>query len=73
MLGDCDEGVYIEAPFYSNFGGHRCRVMRKINEHDEKYYYKDKEIKREELESFCRSVPGQLRKRIGRENSLDIT
>ena len=22
MLGDCGEGVYIEAPFYSNFGGH---------------------------------------------------
>ncbi len=24
MLGDCGEGVYIEAPFYSNFGGHHC-------------------------------------------------
>lgn len=22
MLGDCGENVYIEAPFYSNFGGH---------------------------------------------------
>lgn len=24
MLGDCGEGVYIEAPFYANFGGHHC-------------------------------------------------
>ena len=24
MLGDCGECVYIEAPFYSNFGGHHC-------------------------------------------------
>lgn len=24
MLGDCGEDVYIEAPFYSNFGGHHC-------------------------------------------------
>ena len=24
MLGDCGEGVYIEAPFYSNWGGHHC-------------------------------------------------
>ncbi len=24
MLGDCGEGVYIEAPFYANFGGHNC-------------------------------------------------
>ena len=24
MLGDCGENVYIEAPFYSNFGGHHC-------------------------------------------------
>ncbi len=24
MLGDCGESVYIEAPFYSNFGGHHC-------------------------------------------------
>lgn len=24
MLGDCGEGVYIEAPFYSNFGGRHC-------------------------------------------------
>ena len=23
MLGDCGEGVYIEAPFYANFGGHQ--------------------------------------------------
>lgn len=33
MLGDCGEGVYIEAPFYSNFG-----------EHDREYYYKDRRI-----------------------------
>lgn len=24
ILGDCGEDVYIEAPFYSNFGGHHC-------------------------------------------------
>lgn len=24
MLGDCGEGVYIEAPFYANFGGKHC-------------------------------------------------
>lgn len=24
MLGDCGQGVYIEAPFYANFGGHHC-------------------------------------------------
>ena len=24
MLGDCGENVYIEAPFYANFGGHHC-------------------------------------------------
>ncbi len=24
MLGDCGENVYIEAPFYSNWGGHNC-------------------------------------------------
>ncbi|MBQ7582981.1 MAG: sugar O-acetyltransferase [Lachnospiraceae bacterium] len=24
MLGDCGEDVYIEAPFYANFGGHNC-------------------------------------------------
>ena len=28
MLGDCGEGVYIEAPFYSNFGGHHCQIGR---------------------------------------------
>ena len=27
MLGDCGEGVYIEAPFYANFGGHHCHFM----------------------------------------------
>lgn len=24
ILGDCGEDVYIEAPFYANFGGHHC-------------------------------------------------
>ena len=24
MLGSCGDGVYIEAPFYANFGGHNC-------------------------------------------------
>lgn len=24
ILGDCGDGVYIEAPFYANFGGHHC-------------------------------------------------
>ncbi len=24
MLAECGEGVYIEAPFYANFGGHHC-------------------------------------------------
>ncbi len=24
ILGSCGEGVYIEAPFYANFGGHHC-------------------------------------------------
>lgn len=24
MLGDCGKDVYIEAPFYANFGGHHC-------------------------------------------------
>lgn len=24
MLASCGDGVYIEAPFYSNFGGHHC-------------------------------------------------
>ncbi len=24
MLGSCGKGVYIEAPFYANFGGHHC-------------------------------------------------
>ncbi|MDE6219831.1 MAG: sugar O-acetyltransferase, partial [Lachnospiraceae bacterium] len=30
MLGDCGEGVYIEAPFYSNFGGHHCHFGRMV-------------------------------------------
>ncbi len=25
MLGDCGENVYIEAPFYANWGGHHCK------------------------------------------------
>ncbi|MCR4943004.1 MAG: sugar O-acetyltransferase, partial [Clostridium sp.] len=24
MLGDCGKNVYIEAPFYANWGGHHC-------------------------------------------------
>ena len=24
MLGECGENVYVEAPFYANFGGHHC-------------------------------------------------
>ena len=27
MLGDCGEGVYIEAPFYANFGGHHLSLI----------------------------------------------
>lgn len=30
--------------------GNPCRVMRKVNEHDRKYYYQDREIRVEELE-----------------------
>lgn len=30
MLGDCGENVYIEAPFYANFGGHHCHFGRNI-------------------------------------------
>ena len=30
MLGDCGEGVYIEAPFYANFGGHYCHFGKSI-------------------------------------------
>lgn len=30
MLGDCGEGVYIEAPFYANFGGHHCHFGNQI-------------------------------------------
>lgn len=26
MLGDCGEGVYIEAPFHANFGGWHCHL-----------------------------------------------
>lgn len=30
MLGDCGEGVYIEAPFYANFGGRHCHVGKHV-------------------------------------------
>lgn len=30
MLGDCGEDVYIEAPFYANFGGHHCHFGDKV-------------------------------------------
>lgn len=30
MLGDCGENVYIEAPFYSNFGGHHCHLGKMV-------------------------------------------
>lgn len=30
ILGDCGEGVYIEAPFYANFGGHHCHFGMQI-------------------------------------------
>lgn len=30
MLGDCGENVYIEAPFYSNFGGHHCHFGKMV-------------------------------------------
>lgn len=30
MLGDCGENVYIEAPFYANFGGHNCHFGRNV-------------------------------------------
>ena len=30
MLGDCGENVYIEAPFYSNFGGHHCHFGKNV-------------------------------------------
>lgn len=30
MLGDCGEDVYIEAPFYANFGGHHCHFGNHI-------------------------------------------
>lgn len=30
MLGSCGENVYIEAPFYSNFGGHHCHFGSNI-------------------------------------------
>ncbi|AIQ35050.1 MULTISPECIES: DapH/DapD/GlmU-related protein [Paenibacillus] len=34
--------------------GNPCRVMRTINEHDLKYYYKDKEITEEDLDEEAR-------------------
>lgn len=30
MLGDCGEGVYVEAPFYANFGGKHCHFGKHI-------------------------------------------
>ena len=30
MLGDCGEGVYIEAPFYANFVGHHCHIGKYV-------------------------------------------
>ncbi len=30
MLGDCGEGVYIEAPFYANFGGKNCHFGKMV-------------------------------------------
>ena len=30
MLGDCGEGVYIEAPFYANFGGKHCHFGKMV-------------------------------------------
>ena len=30
MLGDCGEGVYIEAPFYANWGGHNCHFGKMV-------------------------------------------
>lgn len=30
MLGSCGEEVYIEAPFYANFGGHHCHFGRRV-------------------------------------------
>ncbi len=30
MLGDCGEGVYIEAPFYANFGGRNCHFGKMV-------------------------------------------
>lgn len=30
MLGDCGDGVYIEAPFYSNWGGRHCHFGKMV-------------------------------------------
>lgn len=30
MLGDCGENVYIEAPFYANWGGHHCHFGKNV-------------------------------------------
>lgn len=30
LLGDCGENVYIEAPFYANWGGHNCHFGSNI-------------------------------------------
>lgn len=30
MLAECGDGSWIEAPFYSNFGGHNCHLGRNV-------------------------------------------
>ena len=30
MLGDCGENVYIEAPFYANWGGRHCHFGKNV-------------------------------------------
>lgn len=30
MLGDCGEGIYIEPPFYANFGGRHCHFGKMV-------------------------------------------
>ncbi len=30
MLGDCGEGVYVEAPFYANWGGRHCHFGKMV-------------------------------------------
>lgn len=43
-VGIRKEGAAVETDAWGTAGkGNPCRVMRKINEHDKKYYYKDRE------------------------------